>query len=162
VYRLSEDLPAGADHGGELGIEELQVDRGAVVTVHLRLTDPTDEGAAVAYLRIGDTTWTQPLDPASRHGDAYDVTWTIAAPDAPAGGGPSTVHLPADADAGVLSVGLATGGDDGARWERRMAYRTTEGGAALEVLRPGQAWARAADGPWLLSNMRNPVEDLGG
>jgi len=73
----------------------------------------------------------------------------------------AAVVLPDD---GVLAVGLAvrSSGDDGrgARWERRVAFRTVDGGARVELLRPGHAWARV-DGRWVPDAVGSPVEEVG-
>ncbi|HZH19432.1 MAG TPA: hypothetical protein VEZ18_04490 [Geodermatophilus sp.] len=148
LHRLAED----AD--GVPVVEPLRVDTGAQVPLRLRLTDPTGGSDAVAYLRVGDRTWEQPLDPSG------EVTWTVAAPGA-APSDPAAVVLPDD---GVLAVGLAvrSSGDDGrgARWERRVAFRTVDGGARVELLRPGHAWARV-DGRWVPDAVGSPVEEVG-
>ncbi|WP_091438835.1 hypothetical protein [Geodermatophilus poikilotrophus] len=148
LHRLSDD-------DGSTVVESLRVDAGPTVPLRLRLTAPPGAAGAVAYLRAGDRTHEQPLDPSG------EVTWTVAAPGA-APSDPSAVVLPAD---GVLAVGLAARlpGDDGpgARWERRIAHRTVDGGDLVELLRPGQAWARADGGGWEPDATGSPVEELG-
>ncbi|WP_100502133.1 glycosyltransferase family 39 protein [Geodermatophilus chilensis] len=147
-YRLSED-----DEGPPV-VEPLRVDAGAQLTLRLRLAVPPDASSAVAYLRAGDRTYEQSLDPSG------EVSWTVAAPGAAAD--PGAVVLD---DAGVLAVGLAvrSPGDDGPgdRWERRMAHRTVDDGARLELLRPGQAWARTDGGGWVPDATGSPVEEVG-
>ena len=148
LHRLSED------DGGPPVVEPLRVDAGPQVRLRLRLTVPAGAVGAVAYLRIGDRTHEQPLE---RSGE---VTWTVAAPGAEVD--PDAVVL---ADAGVLAVGLAARvpGDDGpgARWERRIAHRTVDGGVQVELLRPGQAWARSGGGGWVPDTAGSPVEEVG-
>jgi hypothetical protein len=108
---------------------------------------------AVAYLRAGDRTYEQPLLPTG------EVSWTVAAPGA--GADPGAVVLDVD---GVLAVGVTvrSPGEDGSgdRWERRVAHRTVDGGARVELLRPGQAWART-DGGWEPDASGSPVEEAG-
>jgi hypothetical protein len=139
LHRLSEDADAPPV------VEPLRVDAGPQVALRLRLDTPTDRPDAVAYLIAGDRTWEQRLPPSG------EVTWTV-------GTGPGAVPLPGS---GVLAVGLAVPGDDGpaARWERRMAFRTVDGGARVELLRPGQAWARV-DGGWVPDGVGSPVEEV--
>jgi hypothetical protein len=149
LHRLSED----GEHAA--AVEELRVDVGPQVQLRVRLTVPAGASGAVAYLRAGDRTWERPLDASG------EVTWTVAAPGA-ASSDPSAVVLPDD---GVLAVGLAarSPGDDGPgdRWERRIAHRTVDGGARVELLRPGQAWARADGGDWAPDATGSPVEEVG-
>ena len=149
LHRLSDD-----DEGPPV-VEPLRVDAGPTVPLRLRLTAPPGAAGAVAYLRVGDRTHEQPLDPSG------EVTWTVAAPGA-APSDPSAVVLPGD---GVLAVGLAarSPGDDGPgdRWERRIAHRTVDGADRVELLRPGQAWARADGGGWEPDATGSPVEELG-
>lgn len=146
LHRLSED-----DEGPPV-VEPLRVDAGPTVTLRLRLTAPP---GAVAYLRAGDRTTERPLDPSG------EVTWTVTAPGAPTTD-PEAVVLPGD---GVLAVGVAarSPGDDGPgdRWERRLAHRTVAGGTRVELLRPGQAWAREDDGSWVPDATGSPVEEIG-
>ncbi len=148
LHRLVED----AD--GAPVVEPLRVDAGARVPLRLRLSDPAGRADAVAYLRVGDRTWEQPLAPSG------EVTWTVAAP----GAGPSDPAAVVLPDDGVLAVGLAarSPGEDGpgARWERRVAFRTVDGGVRVELLRPGHAWARV-DGGWVPDGVGSPVEELG-
>lgn len=155
LHRLSED-----DDGPPV-VEPLRVDAGPQVTLRLRLTNPTDAPVAVAYLRVGDRTYEQPLDQASSPGEAYEVSWTVAAPGA-VPSDPATVVPPDD---GVLAAGLAarSPGDDGpgARWERRVAHRAGDGGERVELLRPGQAWARADGGSWVPDATGSPVQEVG-
>ncbi|MGR6964638.1 hypothetical protein ACU610_09290 [Geodermatophilus sp. URMC 61] len=145
LHRLAED-----DDGPPV-VEPLRVDAGPQVTLRLSLSPLP---GAVAYLRVGDRTYEQPLGPAG------EVGWTVAAPGAAAD--PGAVVLEDD---GVLAVGLAVRapGDDGPgdRWERRVAYRTVDDGARVEVLRPGQAWARTDGGGWRPDATGSPVEELG-
>jgi hypothetical protein len=164
LYRLSEDLPPGEATGGRLTLDRLRVDAGPAVTLRLRVTNPTDRPVAVAYLSDGEQVWSKVLDRASSRGRVYEVTWTVAAPGA-AGPGPDAVPLPG---AGVLAAGLdvrtAEAADrPGRRWERRVAHRTVDDGARLELLRPGQAWTRddAPGSGWVQSAAGHPVEDLG-
>ncbi|WP_158550799.1 glycosyltransferase family 39 protein [Geodermatophilus sp. TF02-6] len=164
LYRLSEDLPPGEDTGGRLTMDRLRVDAGPTVTLRLRLTNPTDRPVAVAYLSDGRRVWSRTLDRASSRGRVYEVTWTLAAPGA-ASADPDAVRLP---DAGVLAAGLDVreaddAGRPGRRWERRVAHRPVDGGARLELLRPGQGWARddAPGSGWVQAAVGNPVEDLG-
>ena len=155
LHRLSED-----DDGLPV-VEPLRVDAGPQVTLRLRLTNTTDAPVAVAYLRVGDRTHEQPLDETSSPGEEYEVTWTVAAPGV-APSDPAEVVLPDD---GVLAVGLAarSPGDDGPgdRWERRVAHRTVDGGERVELLRPGQAWARADGGSWVPDAAGSPVAEVG-
>ena len=148
AYRLSQD-----DDGPPV-VEPLRVDAGPQVTLRLRLAVPAGADSAVAYLRVGDRTYEQPLGPSG------EVTWTVAAPGAAAG--PGAVVLAED---GVLAVGLAVraAGDDGPgdHWERRIAHRTVDDGARVELLRPGQAWARTDGGGWVPDATGSPVEELG-
>jgi hypothetical protein len=142
LHRLSED-----DEGPPV-VEPLRVDAGQRLTLDLRVS-PRPGG--VAYLRVGDRTYEQPLPPTG------EVSWTVAAPGAAAG--PGAVVLDED---GVLAVGLAarSPGDDGPgdRWERRVAHRTVDGGTRVELLRPGQAWAHT-DGGWEPDASGSPVEE---
>jgi hypothetical protein len=144
-YRLSQD------EDGPPVVEPLRVDAGPHLTLRVR---STPRPGAVAYLRVGDRTYEEPLDPTG------EVSWTVAAPDAAAD--PGAVALEED---GVLAVGLAarSPGDDGIgdRWERRIAHRTVDGGARVELLRPGQAWARTDGGRWVPDASGSPVEELG-
>ncbi|MGY1679111.1 hypothetical protein [Geodermatophilus sp. SYSU D01176] len=144
LHRLSED-----DEVPPV-VEPLRVDAGERVTLRVR---STVRPGAVAYLRVGDRTHEQPLDPSG------EVTWTVAAPGAAAG--PGAVVLDGD---GVLAVGMAARppGDDGPgdRWERRIAHRTVDGGARVELLRPGQAWARTDGGGWVPDAVGSPVEEV--
>jgi hypothetical protein len=146
-YRLSQD-----DEGPPV-VEPLRVDAGPQVALRLRLAVPAGAPSAVAYLRVGDRTYEQPLGPSG------EVTWTVAAPGAAAD--PGAVVLD---DGGVLAAGLAVRapGDDGPgdRWERRIAHRTVDGGARVELLRPGQAWARTDGGGWAPDAAGSPVEEL--
>jgi hypothetical protein len=148
LHRLSED-----DDGLPV-VEPLRVDAGPQVTLRLRLTVPPDASGAVAYLRAGGRTYEQPVGPSG------EVTWTVAAPGTAAD--PGAVVLPDD---GVLAVGLAArfSGDDGPgdRWERRVAHRTVDGGERVELLRPGQAWARADGGNWVPDAAGSPVAEVG-
>jgi hypothetical protein len=148
LHRLSED-----DDGPPV-VEPLRVDAGPTVVLRLRLTVPPDASGAVAYLRAGDRSYEQPVGPSG------EVTWTVAAPGAAAE--PGAVVLPDD---GVLAVGLAarSPGDDGPgdRWERRVAHRTVDGGERVELLRPGQAWARADGGSWVPDAAGSPVAEVG-
>ncbi|SHN55628.1 hypothetical protein SAMN05660350_00601 [Geodermatophilus obscurus] len=145
LHRLS------GDDDGPPVVEPLRVDAGPQVTLRSR---STPRPGAVAYLRVGDRTYEQPLGPTG------EVTWTVAAPGAAAG--PGAVVL---ADDGVLAVGLAarSPGDDGPgdRWERRIAHRTVDGGARVELLRPGQAWVRTDGGGWVPDAAGGPVDELG-
>jgi hypothetical protein len=166
LYRLSEDLPPGAATGGELAIDRLTVDAGPVVTLRTRLTNPTDRPVVVASLAVADTLLTRTLDRASRRGRSYDVTWTLAAPGA-AAPGPDGVRLPAGATTGELALGLdlRTAGDGdrpGRRWERRVAWRCLDGGATVQVLRPGRGWAHddAPGSTWVEAGAGNPVQEL--
>ncbi|SDN77053.1 hypothetical protein [Geodermatophilus sp. DSM 45219] len=140
LHRLSEDADAPPV------VEPLQVDAGPQVTLRLRLTAPAGRPDAVAYLTAGDRTREQPLPPSG------EVSWTV-------GTAPGAVPLEG---AGVLAVGVAVPGDDGpaGRWERRIAFRTVDGGARVELLRPGQAWARTGGGPWLPDAVGSPVEEI--
>jgi hypothetical protein len=164
LYRLSEDLRPGQTTGGRLTLDRLRVDAGPTVTLQLRVTNPTDRPVAVAYLSDGEQVWSQVLDRASSRGRVYEVTWTVAAPGA-ASDHPEAIPLPG---AGVLAAGLdvrtAEAADrPGRRWERRVAHRAVDDGARLELLRPGQAWARD-DAPgcgWVQAAAGHPVEDLG-
>jgi len=146
-YRLSQD-----DEGPPV-VEPLRVDAGPQVALRLRLAVPAGAPSAVAYLRVGDRTYEQPPGPSG------EVTWTLAAPGAAAD--PGAVVLD---DGGVLAAGLAVRapGDDGPgdRWERRIAHRTVDGGARVELLRPGQAWARTDGGGWAPDAAGSPVEEL--
>jgi hypothetical protein len=141
LHRLSEDADAPPV------VEPLRVDAGPQVTLRLRLTAPAGRPDAVAHMTVGDGTHEQPLPPSG------EVTWTV-------GTGPGAVPLQGS---GVLAVGLVVPGDDGpaGRWERRMAFRTVDGGARVELLRPGQAWARTGGGPWVPDAVDSPVEELG-
>jgi hypothetical protein len=144
-YRLSQD-----DEGPPV-VEPLRVDAGPQVTLRSR---SALRPGAVAYLRVGDRTYEQPLDPTG------EVSWTVAAPGAAAD--PGAVVLDGE---GVLAVGVAarSPGDDGIgdRWERRIAHRTVDGGARVELLRPGQAWARTDGGRWVPDASGSPVEEVG-
>jgi 4-amino-4-deoxy-L-arabinose transferase-like glycosyltransferase len=164
LYRLSEDLRPGQTTGGRLTLDRLRVDAGPTVTLRLRVTNPTDRPVAVAYLSDGEQVWSQVLDRASSRGRVYEVTWTVAAPGA-ASDHPEAIPLPG---AGVLAAGLdvrtAEAADrPGRRWERRVAHRAVDDGARLELLRPGQAWARddAPGSGWVQAAAGHPVEDLG-
>ncbi|MDP9428849.1 MAG: hypothetical protein M3Q47_08235, partial [Actinomycetota bacterium] len=158
LHRLSEDR---YPDGGAPVVERLRVDAGPTVTLRVRLTNATDAPVAVAYLRVGDRTYEQPLDEASSPGQVHEVTWTVTAP----GGAPSDPAAVVLPDDGVLAVGLAVRapGDDGpgTRWERRVAHRTVDGGGRVELLRPGQAWARAGRGRWVPDAAGSPVEEIG-
>ncbi|MGY1690807.1 glycosyltransferase family 39 protein [Geodermatophilus sp. SYSU D01105] len=163
--RLAEDLPPGELTGGDLAIERLTVESGPTVTLRARLTNPTDRPVVVAYLDDGETVRTQVLDRASARGRSYEVAWTVAAPGAAAG--PDAVRLPAGVAPGELAVGLdlrgsADGDRPGRRWERRVAARVVDGGATVEVLRPGRGFARddAPGSSWVEAGADNPVEDL--
>ena len=145
LHRLSEDdeaLPV---------VEPLRVESAAQLTLRVRVSAPP---GAVAYLQVGDRTYEQPVAASG------EVSWTVAAPDAAAD--PGAVVLDGD---GVLAVGVAarSPGDDGPgdRWERRIAHRTVDGGARVEVLRPGQAWARTDGGGWVPDAVGSPVEEVG-
>jgi hypothetical protein len=144
LHRLSED-----DEGLPI-VEPLRVDAGPQLTLDLRMTP---RPGAVAYLRVGDRTYEQPLAAAG------EVSWTVVAPGAAAD--PGAVVLDED---GVLAVGLAarSPGDDGPgdRWERRIAHRTVAGGTRVELLRPGQAWARTDGGGWVPDASGSPVEEV--
>ena len=51
----------------------------------------------------------------------------------------------------------------GIRWERRIAYRLVDGGAAVQLLLPGQGWT-CDDRPgaaWESAATGNPVADRG-
>jgi hypothetical protein len=164
LYRLSEDLRPGQTTGGRLTLDRLRVDAGPTVTLRLRVTNPTDRPVAVAYLSDGEQVWSQVLDRASSRGRVYEVTWTVAAPGA-ASDHPDAISLPG---AGVLAAGLdvrtaEVADRPGRRWERRVAHRAVDDGARLELLRPGQAWARddAPGSGWVQAAAGHPVEDLG-
>jgi hypothetical protein len=164
LYRLSEDLRPGQTTGGRLTLDRLRVDAGPTVTLRLRVTNPTDRPVAVAYLSDGEQVWSQVLDRASSRGRVYEVTWTVAAPGA-ASDHPEAIPLPG---AGVLAAGLdvrtvEAADRPGRRWERRVAHRAVDDGARLELLRPGQAWARddAPGSGWVQAAAGHPVEDLG-
>ncbi|WNV73662.1 hypothetical protein [Geodermatophilus sp. DSM 44513] len=147
LHRLAEDDEAPPV------VEPLRVDAGEQVTLRLRVTVPAGASSAVAYLRTGDRTYETPLD------GSGEVVWTVAAPGAAAGPG---AVVPADD--GVLAVGLTVRapGDDGPgdRWERRVVHRTVDGGARVELLRPGQAWAQVDGGDWAPDAVGSPVEEL--
>ena len=51
----------------------------------------------------------------------------------------------------------------GRRWERRIAYRVT-GGGTVELLRPGQGWARddVPGAGWVPQAQDNPVTEVDG
>ncbi|HEY0402651.1 MAG TPA: hypothetical protein VGD09_11580, partial [Blastococcus sp.] len=134
------------------------------VRLKLRLTNPTDRPVAVAYVTDGRQVWSRILDEASTHGRAYDVVWTIAAPDAAQPSPEEAVRLPARPTAGVLAVGVELRGPGEAagpadrRWEQRLAYRLVDGAARVELLEPGQGWMRDASGAWVQMNgTDNPV-----
>jgi 4-amino-4-deoxy-L-arabinose transferase-like glycosyltransferase len=150
LHRLSEDDEAPPV------VEPLRVDAGPQVTLRLRLTVPAGAPSAVAYLRVGDRTYDRTLE------SSGEVSWTVAAPGA-ASSDPAAVVLPDD---GVLAAGLAvrSPGDDGPgdRWERRIEHRTVDGGARVELLRPGQAWANVDGGGWLPDAAGSRVEEIGG
>ncbi|SNS16992.1 Dolichyl-phosphate-mannose-protein mannosyltransferase [Geodermatophilus pulveris] len=147
LHRLAEDGEAPPV------VQPLRVDAGAQVSLRLRLTVPAGASSAVAYLRAGDRTYRQPLD------GSGEVTWTVAAPGSAAG--PGAVVPAAD---GVLAVGLTvrSPGDDGPgdSWERRVVHRSVDGGTRVELLRPGQAWARVDGGGWAPDAVGSPVEEL--
>ena len=162
LHRLSEDVPPGRVSGGPLTLERLGVDAGPAVTLRLRMTNPTDHPVAVAYLRAGDRTYEQTLDEASSRGRVHEVTWTVAAPGA-ASTDPAAVPLPGD---GVMAVGLESREpgrtSPGPRWERRVAHRAVDDGHAVELLRPGQGWARSPGGGWRVAAAGHPVEEVRG
>ncbi|MCW2704267.1 MAG: hypothetical protein JWQ37_2262 [Blastococcus sp.] len=164
LYRLSEDLTPGETTGGRLSMDLLRVDAGPEVRLKLRLTNPTDRPVAVAYVTDGRQVWSRILDEASTHARAYDVVWTIAAPDAAQPPPEEAVRLPAGPTAGVLAVGVELRGPGEAagspdrRWEQRLAYRLVDGVARVELLEPGQGWMRDASGAWVQMNgTDNPV-----
>jgi hypothetical protein len=41
-----------------------------------------------------------------------------------------------------------------------MPHRTVDGGARVEVLRPGQAWVQRDGGMWLPDGTGSPVEEI--
>jgi dolichyl-phosphate-mannose-protein mannosyltransferase len=146
LYRLSEETAPGETTGGRLGMDLLHIDAGPTVGLDLRLTNPTDRTVAVAYVTDGRQVWSRTLDEASSRGRAYEMAWTIAAPDAaislPEGG----VRLPAGPTSGVLAVGVnlrgpgETAASSGRRWEQRFPYRLVDGMTRVELLKPGQGW----------------------
>jgi hypothetical protein len=148
LYRLSEDLAPGETTGGRLSLDLLHVDAGPEVSLKLRLTNPTDRPVAVAYVTDGRQVWSRTLDEASSHGRAYEVVWTIPAPEAAMSPGGDGVRLPHGPTAGVLAVGVdlrapgEAAGSPGRRWEQRLAYRLVDGAARVELLEPGQGWMR--------------------
>lgn len=169
LYRLSEDLPPGRTTGGPLTLDRLRVTAGSAVVLRQRLTNPTDRPVAEAYLRIGETVWSQPLDQASARGRTYDVTWTLTAPGSATSSAPGAVALPADPASGLLAAGLsvrppgqaASGADR--RWERRTAFRLAQGSQQVQLLGPGTGWTHG-DSPgadWTELAAGNPVAETG-
>jgi len=169
LYRLTQQLAPGRTTGGRLAIDRLRVTSGPTVTVHLRLTNPTDRPVAVTYADVAGGAISRVLDRSSAPGRSYDVSWTVAVPGAdtpPPGDG---VRLPAGSTSGVLSLGLrveqagAGAADLGRRWEQRIAYRLVDGGTRVELLLPGERWFRE-DGPgapWVPDASAHAVTDIG-
>jgi 4-amino-4-deoxy-L-arabinose transferase-like glycosyltransferase len=118
----------------------LRLERGYDLPLDLKVTNPTNRTHVIAYISDGQRRREQFVDDNSRWGDAYSVTWRLAASDAPDGvptdEGPFVLR---SSDAGMLTVGFAvddtptTDGDQ--RWERRLPYRTVDG--EVQLIRPG-------------------------
>jgi hypothetical protein len=161
LYRLEQDLPPGKDTGGRLTLQRLQVEAGPSVTLSLRLTDPGDLAAPAATLSAGDDTRSRPLGAAA--GGGWDVSWTVVAPGAePPAGTPDAqvLRLPEGVASGELSAGLtsAAAGDSPARaWAQRIGWRVVDGGRRVELLVPGEGWARTGTGAWAPQATGNPV-----
>jgi hypothetical protein len=166
LYRLEQDLPPGRTTGGRLTLQRVAVQGGPAVTLRLHLTNPTGLSRVTAVLEAAALSTTRALDDASAAGRGYDVEWTLVPPggSAPAGTPPEqVVTLPAGTASGVLSAGLqahAPGDGGGPAWAQRIAWRLTDGGSRVEVLLPGEGWARAAgpDAPWTPQGADDPVE----
>jgi hypothetical protein len=166
LYRLSEVLAPGETTGGRLEMDLLHVDAGPEVRLKVRLTNPTERQVAVAYVTDGRQVWSRILDETSSRGRAYEVVWTIAAPDAAMSPGEEGVRLPASPTAGVLAVGVdftgpgEAAGFPGRRWEQRLAYRLVAGVARVQLLEPGQGWMRddvPGDAWAQLNDTDNPI-----
>lgn len=167
LYRLEQDLPPRRTTGGRLSLQRLRVDAGPSVTVSFRLTDPGGLSDPPATVEGGDVPRSRPLGPAT--GGGWDVSWTVVAPGAPPPAGTpedEVVRLPAGATSGVLTAALADAGSGAAgdaparAWAQRIAYRVVDGGARVELLVPGEGWARAGDPgtDWAPQAVGNPVQ----
>jgi hypothetical protein len=166
LYRLTQELPAGQLTGGTLNMDRLQVDSGPTVTVPLWIDDPGSEATATAYVAVDGVRVASRELPAGTAGGS-DIAWTVAAPGSGHASAADVVTLPGPGGTGVVAVGVdirssADPVSPGRRWERRIAYRVVDGGARVELLRPGQGWesSGAPDEPWMPAATDNPVHEL--
>ena len=160
-HRLSEDLEPGETTGGALAATELRVERGAELTVDVPVGGTDGARPAVAYVTDGRTEWRRPLAPGAT--GAGRVTWTVVAPGAAAAGArDGAVVLDGSRRRGVLAFGVEVARPGAARpprWEQRIPYRVVDGGATVELLRPGTGWARGGErrARWVEDTLGNPT-----
>jgi len=163
IYQLVQQHEAGDElMEPSLVPTPVRLERGDELPLDLEVTNPTERTRVTAYISDGRTERSRLLDASSQWGDAYSVSWRLAAHERPEGIAPDErTFVPEPSDAGMLTVGFrvddaaATDQDQG--WERRLPYRTVDG--EVQLMLPGLGFELlAADGErhWIPKN----IDDL--
>jgi hypothetical protein len=124
-------------------VTEMDVARGRVLSMRLRVTNDSDDPTVVAYARVGDRVDSRTLSTTASRGDAFDVEFRVAPRRARVDGA-----LPLGPRLGTVIVGTGSGRDASAallrQEQQRFGYRID--GNEVELLTPGRMFLARAEG----------------
>jgi hypothetical protein len=123
-------------------VTEMEVARGRVLSMRVRVTNRGDDPTVVAYARVGDRVDSRTLSTTASRGDVFDVDFRVAPRRA---GGDGT--LPLGPRLGTVIVGTGSGRDASVallrQEQQRFAYRID--GDQVELLTPGRMYLARAE-----------------
>lgn len=117
-------------------VTKMHVERSSTFTLHVRVTNPTDNPVVVAYLKVDTTIEQRTLSTTAAKGEVFETEWQLA----PALGA-DVVALPAPRGTVVVGAGSGTSPETAItpmHEQDRFSYRVD--GDSLEMLTPPRAF----------------------
>ncbi len=120
-------------------VTEMHIQRAPALTLHVRVTNPSDDPIVVAYLKVGQRVEQRTLSTSASKGDAFETEWRVAPPEAAL----TMDAVPLDSPTRTVVVGAGSGvTPESALTPRqvrdRFSYRIA--GTSVEMLTPGRTF----------------------